>query len=87
MYKRQLHISDRTLRRRLQEESTSFKEILNEVRMTMAQEYLSNTTLSIQEIAYLLEYSEASNFHRAFKNWCNKTPNDYRDSLIENKQL
>lgn len=78
-----LHISDRTLRRRLKEESTSFKEIINEVRMSMAQEYLRHTTLSIQEIAYLLEYSEASNFHRAFKNWSQQTPSDYRISLAE----
>lgn len=74
----QLHMSYRTLRRRLSDEGTSFKEIHNEVRMGMASEYLRQTELTTQEITYLLGYSEASNFHRAFKAWYGKTPGDYR---------
>lgn len=76
---RRLHISNRTLRRRLNEEGTSFKDIHNEIRMGTAQEYLRQTELSIQEIAYLLGYSEVSNFHRAFKTWSQQTPGDYRE--------
>lgn len=74
-----LNISNRTLRRRLKDEGTSFKDIQNEVRMGTAQEYLRQTNLSIQEIAYNLGYSEVSNFHRAFKNWSHQTPGDYRE--------
>jgi AraC-like DNA-binding protein len=77
----QLNVSYRTLRRRLSDEGTSFKEIHNEVRMGMASEYLRQTDLTTQEITYLLGYSEASNFHRAFKAWHGKTPGDYR--LVE----
>ncbi|WP_435211521.1 AraC family transcriptional regulator [Luminiphilus sp. nBUS_16] len=73
-----LHISYRTLRRRLSDEGTSFKEIHNELRMGMAGEYMRQTELTTQEIAFLLGYSEASNFHRAFKLWFGKTPGDYR---------
>ncbi|MDA7585882.1 AraC family transcriptional regulator [Luminiphilus sp.] len=73
-----LNVSYRTLRRRLSDEGTSFKEIHNEVRMGMASEYLRQTDLTTQEITYLLGYSEASNFHRAFKAWHGKTPGDYR---------
>lgn len=74
----QLNISNRTLRRRLNEEGTSFKHIHNDVRMGTAQEYLRQTDLSIQEIAFLVGYSEVSNFHRAFKNWSSLTPGECR---------
>lgn len=76
---RQLNLSYRTLRRRLQEEGTSFKALHDEVRMNMAQEYLRGTQLSTQEIAHLLGYAEVTNFHRAFKRWYDCTPGDYRD--------
>ncbi len=81
----QLHISYRTLRRRLSDEGTSFKEIHNELRMGMAGEYMRQTELTTQEIAFLLGYSEASNFHRAFKLWYGKTPGDYRLSVADQK--
>ena len=55
------------LRKRLYRENTSYKEIVLEVRMTLAQHYLEATTLSVQEIAYLLDYSQAAPFSRAFK--------------------
>lgn len=74
----QLNMSYRSLRRRLSEEGTSFKEIHNEVRMGMASEYMRQTDLTTQEITYLLGYSESSNFHRAFKAWFGKTPGEYR---------
>ncbi len=77
---RQLNVSYRTLRRRLSDEGTSFKDIHNEVRMGMAMEYLRQTELSTQEIAFLLGYSEATNFHRAFKKWAAQTPGEYRES-------
>jgi AraC-like DNA-binding protein len=76
-----LNMSYRTLRRRLREENHSFKDIYNEVRMGMAMEYLGQTELSIQEIAFLLGYSEVTNFHRAFKKWQQKTPGEYRQSV------
>jgi AraC-like DNA-binding protein len=75
---KRLNLSYRTLRRRLSEEGTTFKAVNNEVKMGMAGEYLRQTGLSTQEVAYLLGYSEASNFHRAFKQWYGKTPGQYR---------
>lgn len=77
---RQLNISYRTLRRRLGEEGQSFKAIHNEVRMGLAAQYLRQTRLSTQEITFLLGYSEASNFHRAFKAWFGETPGEFRES-------
>lgn len=75
-----LNMSYRSLRRRLSEEGTSFKDIHNQVRMGMAQEYLRATHLSTAEIAFLLGFSEVTNFHRAFKNWCGQTPGEYRSA-------
>lgn len=77
---RQLNVSYRTLRRRLSEEGTSFKHIHNEVRMSTAMEYLRQTELTTQEIAFLLGYSEVTNFHRAFKKWTQQTPGEYREA-------
>ena len=73
-----LHINERTLRRRLKAESTSFRTICDEVRNVLAQQYLSNTSLNIADIAYLLSYSETVNFRRAFVRWNAITPSQYR---------
>ncbi len=73
-----LHMSERTLRRHLASESTSFRATLEEVRDLLAREYLMKTDLSIAEIGHLLEYSETVNFRRAFLRWNNVTPSAYR---------
>jgi len=75
----QLHITERTLRRRLAAEGTDFRTIFDNIRNTLAQNYLSNTSLSVVEISHLLGYGEATNFHRAFQRWNSMTPNEYRD--------
>jgi AraC-like DNA-binding protein len=76
----QLNMSYRTLRRRLNTEGFSFKQIHKEVVMGLATAYLRQTELSTQEIAFLVGYSEVANFHRAFKSWFNQTPGAYRQS-------
>lgn len=73
-----LAVSSRTLRRRLQEADTSFREIQSEVRMSLAGEYLSHTHLPIAEIAHLLGYSDVTAFHRSFKKHHDITPAQYR---------
>jgi AraC-like DNA-binding protein len=73
-----LHMSERTLRRRLGEEGTSFKRILDEVRRELAIGYVQERQLSTGEIAFLLRYSEPSAFQRAFKRWTKLTPSEYR---------
>lgn len=74
----ELNLSLRTVRRHLKNEGTTFKDILTEVRMKMARQYLLESPLSIKEISYILCYSEVANFQRAFKNWFNTTPNAMR---------
>ncbi|QFU74436.1 AraC family transcriptional regulator [Halioglobus maricola] len=79
-----LHISERTLRRRLDAESASFRAIVEEVKDLLAREYLTATELTVAEIAQLLDYSDAANFRRAFTGWNGITPSEYRQRAAEN---
>ena len=78
-----LNMSARTLRRRLQEAGTSYKNILSEVRLGMAAEYLRSSQMAPKEIAYLMSYSCVSSFHRAFKQRYAMTPSEYRNQAAE----
>lgn len=78
-----LNMTPQTLRRRLKEESTSYQEIKDSIRKDASIYYLSKPDLSIDEIALLMGFSEASSFHRAFKKWTGKTPSAYRQELLE----
>ena len=74
-----LHMSPRTLHRRLEEEGTSFRRVLTEVRRELATRHLTERQIAISEIAFLLGFSEPSAFHRAFKRWTGHAPLTYRD--------
>lgn len=74
----QLHMSSRTLKRKLQQLGTSYQVILDDLRRGLAVEYLTRSHHAIDEIAALLGYSDASNFARAFRRWTGKNPSDYR---------
>lgn len=73
-----LHMSLRSLQRRLKEEGTSYKALVDETRRELAAHYMAESHLSINEITYLLGFSEPSNFSRAFRRWTGKSPSDYR---------
>jgi AraC-like DNA-binding protein len=75
-----LATSTRTLSRSLQEVSTSYQKILDEVRKEMAIEYLKTSSLPIEEIAALIGYNDPSNFRKAFKRWTGQPPSYYRTS-------
>lgn len=66
---RSLGLSERTLRRRLQECGTHFQAVLDGVRAAQAEAYLTSTDLAVDEIAFLLGFSEASAFRRAYRRW------------------
>lgn len=74
---RGLGMSVRTLHRKLQAEDTSLRALRDEVRRDLARVYLSER-LPINEVAFLLGYSEASAFHRSFKRWTGLTPARYQ---------
>ena len=77
-----LHVSERTLRRRLEAESTSFRSTFEEIRDLLAREYLAKTELTVAEIAHLLDYAETVNFRRAFVRWNSVTPSQYRQQQV-----
>jgi AraC-like DNA-binding protein len=78
---RRMGMSERTLQRRLQAEGSSFHELLEECRRTIACSYLGDRKLAAYEVSFLLGYAEPSTFFRAFKRWTGKTPQEYRASL------
>ena len=73
-----LHLSERSLQRRLDEEGTSFQQLLDDTRRTLAEQYLARADLALLEVAYLLGFADPSNFFRAFKRWFAITPGEYR---------
>ena len=73
-----LNMTGRTLRRRLADEGSSYQQILADVRYQLAREYLGTSSLSVEEIAGLLGYSNPGNFTYAFKRWHGSPPRQYR---------
>lgn len=67
-----------TLRRKLAEEGTQYRELLNETRRDLAMAYIRDTELRFGEMAYLLGFASAEAFQRAFKRWSGRTPGEYR---------
>lgn len=78
-------MTSRTLQRRLYEEGTSFRKILDEGRSEMAFVYLSNTNLAAYEISFLLGFEDKNSFFRAFHRWTGTTPQAARSALEERK--
>ena len=74
-----LHVSPRTLQRRLQEEGSSFQKVLEEARHQLARHYLNNSVLELNEAAYLLGYNDANSFGRAFRGWEGVPPATWRE--------
>ncbi len=75
------NITQRTLHRRLLSENTSYKVIVQDIKLSLAKTYLLKSTIPIKEISYFLGYEEAANFRRAFKRWTGYSPSDYRAQL------
>lgn len=73
-----LYTSKRTLARRLKMEGSSFRKLRSEALKKQACELLSNTKMSVDDIAEKLNYQDTSNFRRAFKSWTQMTPDQYR---------
>lgn len=78
-----LHMSDRTLARRLSERNTSYRELLDDVRHELAIGYIRQPHISVMEITYLLGFSDQSNFARSFRRWTDQSPTGYRASQSE----
>lgn len=76
-----LHMSTRNLELKLAEVNTNFQKIVESTRQVLAESYIEQSGISITEIAYLLGFSDAANFTRAFKRWTGKSPLSFRKDL------
>ena len=74
----ELHLSRRSLQRKLQTAGVSFSQLLESTRRELGRDYVRDSQHSINEIAYLLGFSEPANFSRAFRRWYGKSPSEYR---------
>lgn len=73
-----LHMSPRTLRRRLSGEGTSLRQLIDEVRATLAAELIRGGRLTVAEVARRLGYVEVSSFSQAFRRWYGTSPRAYQ---------
>ena len=76
---RQLGMSPRSLTRHLAEEGTTFGEIVEQLRRRLASRYLADDRMSVQQIAWLLGYSEVGAFNHAYKRWTGTAPRRNRE--------
>ena len=74
----ELHLSTRTLQRRLTEQGITFQRLLDEARRELARHYLLHSSRELNETAYLLGYEDANSFFRAFHHWEGTTPGQWR---------
>jgi AraC-like DNA-binding protein len=81
-----LHMSVRNLQRQLGSENTSFRQLVTDIRQQLSCTYLRQESRSFGEIAYVLGFSDHSNFSRAFKQWFAITPSEYR-AHMDNSDL
>jgi AraC-like DNA-binding protein len=77
---KRLNRSASSLQRQLAEEGHTYREVLDSTRRSLAEDYLADGGHSQAQIAYMLGFSDQSNFSRAFKRWTNMSPKEFRDS-------
>ncbi|MGJ5177914.1 AraC family transcriptional regulator [Bradyrhizobium oligotrophicum] len=76
-----LGLSTRTLRRQLQQENTSYRELIDDLRAQTAIRYMRDTRLTVENIAFLLGFSDSAAFRHAFRRWTKTAPTEFRRSL------
>ncbi len=79
---RHLNLSLRSFYRKLSGYQLQYSDLVKSIRLELAKTYLSSSELSLTEIAFLLGYAEQSAFSRAFKQWENMSPSDYRKNHL-----
>lgn len=78
MVAKELGMGERTLQRRITDEGSSFRQLLNDTRRELVREYLANPSVEITEAAFLVGYEDTSSFYRAFRSWEGTTPAEWR---------
>lgn len=83
---RDLGMSERTLQRRITDEGATFRALLAEARQELGRRLLSDSSMSVDEVACLLGYQDTSSFYRGFKEWEGVTPNHWRAQNVSGTQ-
>ena len=78
-----LGVSLRTMQRQLAKQQQSFRQLLDAIRRQLAEQYLADSQLSLNEITYLLGFANQANFTRAFKRWRGMPPSNYRQRRLK----
>ena len=78
---REMNMSASTFHQKLKEAGTNYQEILDDTRRNLAENYMKQAALSTSEIAYLLGFTDSSNFSRAFRRWTGLSPREYRQNI------
>jgi AraC-like DNA-binding protein len=76
-------MSESAFQKKLKLAGTSYQELLDSTRTELAKHYLVDSAMSVDETAYMLGFSDCSNFSRAFKRWLSVPPREYLDSLSD----
>lgn len=74
---RKMHVSRRTLHRQLAAEGITYKKLVDDLRRRLALQHLETRRIGVDEIAFLLGFSDSAAFYRAFKRWTGRTPQEY----------
>jgi AraC-like DNA-binding protein len=78
MVARELGMSERTLQRRITDEGTTFRQLLNTTRHELVRQYLGDPSVEITEAAFLVGFEDPNSFYRAFRSWEGQTPAEWR---------
>jgi len=81
-----LFMSESAFQKKLNAEGSSYQEILDRTRSELAQHYLGKGGMSISETAFLLGFTDSSNFSRAFKRWLGISPSDFREAQTQSER-
>ena len=79
---KELYMSVRTLHNKLEKLGSSYQQVLDDTRRDLSEQYMQQQQRSISEVAYLLGFSDCSNFSRAFKRWTGVSPSQFRSSKV-----
>ena len=74
-------VSKRTLARRLEQEQTSYRQIIESLMSELAVRHLSDKSLSVETIAFMMGYGDSAAFRKAFRRWYKQTPSQYRNTI------
>jgi AraC-like DNA-binding protein len=82
---KRLRTTERTLRRQLRAQQTSFRELVDELRMQIAIKYLRDTDMTGEDIAVAIGFSDAANFRHAFRRWTRESPSEFKHLATDAK--